>query len=168
VPRLSESNREDVCRGRNSTAHLPKERDGRRGPGLVTVTLSDKCRRQIDRYGASLLGFRCRSHRRPTSRTSSSSTRPFSRWPSTAQSCRRVDERPCVDAPSDSRGCLRDLCAQVQVLPCVRPVDAAILTAAGLYGDRGSGPNRFCALEAPGHSLVFPTPSSDRCAIPLD
>ena len=77
-------------------------------------------------------------------------------------------ERPCVDAPSDSRGCLRDLCAQVQVLPCVRPFDAAILTAAGLYGDRGSGPSRFGALEALGRSLVFPTPSSDRCAIPLD
>ncbi|MBB3773871.1 NADPH:quinone reductase-like Zn-dependent oxidoreductase [Angulomicrobium tetraedrale] len=40
----------------------------------------------------------------------------------------------------------------------VRPVDAAIITAAGLYGDRGSGPDRFCALEAPGHFTGFPDP----------
>jgi hypothetical protein len=43
------------------------------------------------------------------------------RWPSGLKTF-----SACVDAPSDSRGCLRDLCAQVQVLPCVRPVDAAI------------------------------------------
>lgn len=70
----------------------------------------------------------------------------------------RQSERPCVDAPLDTRGCLRDLIAQVQVLPCVRPVDAAIITAAGLYGDRGSGPHRFCALEAHGHFTGFPDP----------
>ena len=45
----------------------------------------------------------------------------------------------------------------------VRP----FITVTGLYGDRGSGPDRNRALEALGHSLVFPTPSSDRCAIPL-
>jgi hypothetical protein len=67
-------------------------------------------------------------------------------------------ECPCVDAPLDSRGALRDLYTQVQVLPCVRPVDAAIITAAGLYGDRGSGPDRDCALEAPGHFTGFPDP----------
>lgn len=66
--------------------------------------------------------------------------------------------KPCVDAPSDTRGCWRDSCAQVQVLPCVRPVDAAFITAAGLNGDRGSGPYRFCALEAPGHFTGFPDP----------
>ncbi|WP_018263372.1 MgtC/SapB family protein [Methylobacterium sp. WSM2598] len=59
----------------------------------------------------------------------------------------RMQTRPCVDAPSDSSGCLRDLCAQVQVLPCVRPVDAAIIAAAGLYGDRGSDPNRCRARD---------------------
>jgi hypothetical protein len=46
-------------------------------------------------------------------------------------------------------------------------IDAAMITAAGLYGDRGSGPDRNRALEALGKSLVFPTPSSDRCAILL-
>ena len=40
--------------------------------------------------------------------------------------------------------------------------------AAGLYGDRGSGPSRFGALEALGRSLVFPTPSSDRWPEPAD
>ena len=48
--------------------------------------------------------------------------------------------------------------ALVQVLPCVRPVDAAFITAAGLYGDRGSGPDRKGALEAPGHFTGFPDP----------
>jgi hypothetical protein len=48
--------------------------------------------------------------------------------------------------------------ARVQVLPCVRPVDAAIITAAGLYGHRGSGPDRKGALEAPGHFTGFPDP----------
>jgi hypothetical protein len=48
--------------------------------------------------------------------------------------------------------------ARDQVLPCVQPVDAAIITAAGLYGDRGSGPDRLCALEAPGHFTGFPDP----------
>ena len=39
--------------------------------------------------------------------------------------------------------------------------DAALITAAGLYGDRGSGPYRFGALdERSDISLVFPTPSS--------
>ena len=71
---------------------------------------------------------------------------------------RYVNEWPCVDAPLDTRGFSRDLYAQVQVLPCVRPVDAAIITAAGLYGDRGSGPDRKCALEAPGHFTGFPDP----------
>ncbi|MCH2221859.1 MAG: hypothetical protein MK097_16270, partial [Dechloromonas sp.] len=66
--------------------------------------------------------------------------------------------RPCVDAPSDTRGYSKDLIAQVQVLPCVRPVDAAIITAAGLYGDRGSGPYRNCALEALGRFPGFPDP----------
>jgi hypothetical protein len=46
-------------------------------------------------------------------------------------------------------------------------IDAAVHVAAGLYGDRGSGPLRFRALEALGPWLVYPTPSSDRCAIPL-
>jgi hypothetical protein len=36
--------------------------------------------------------------------------------------------------------------------------DAAFITAAGLYGDRGSGPDRVCALEAPGHFTGFPDP----------
>ncbi len=69
--------------------------------------------------------------------------------------------------PSGCKRFFERLLRRVQVLPCVRPTDAAIITAAGLYGDRGSGPHRFCALVALGHSLVFPTPSSDRCAIPL-
>ena len=70
----------------------------------------------------------------------------------------RAREWPCVDAPPDTRGCSKDLIARVQVLPCVRPVDAAIITAAGLYGDRGSGPYRNCALEALGHFPGFPDP----------
>jgi hypothetical protein len=44
---------------------------------------------------------------------------------------------------------------------------AAVHEAAGLYGDRGSGPCRFGALEALGHLPGFPDPVSDRCAIPL-
>ena len=46
-------------------------------------------------------------------------------------------------------------------------IDAAVHVAAGLYGDRGSGPSRFGALEALGHFTGFPDPVSDRCAIPL-
>ena len=69
-----------------------------------------------------------------------------------------LDVRPCVDAPPDTRGYSGNFRAQVQVLPCVRPVDATIITAAGLYGDRGSDPDRFCALEAPGHFTGFPDP----------
>jgi hypothetical protein len=60
--------------------------------------------------------------------------------------------------PVGYKGYSRDLFAQVQVLPCVRPVDATIITAAGLYGDRGSDPDRVCALEAPGHFTGFPDP----------
>jgi len=70
----------------------------------------------------------------------------------------RPNERPCVDAPSDARGFTRGLAARAQVLPCVRPVDAALITVAGLYGDRGSGPHRFCALEALGRFPGFPNP----------
>jgi hypothetical protein len=44
--------------------------------------------------------------------------------------------------------------------------DAAVHVAAGLYGDRGSGPSRFGALKALGHFTGFPDPVSDRCAIP--
>jgi hypothetical protein len=65
-----------------------------------------------------------------------------------------------VDAPLDASGFLSGMVARVQVLPCVRPVDAAIITAAGLYGDRGSGPDRKGALEAPGHFTGFPDPVS--------
>jgi hypothetical protein len=45
--------------------------------------------------------------------------------------------------------------------------DAAMMTAGGLYGDRGSGSDRDRALEAPGQSLVFPTPPSGRSALYL-
>jgi len=69
-----------------------------------------------------------------------------------------MNDLPCVDAPLDTRGFLRDLFARVQVLPCVRPIDAAIITAAGLYGDRGSGPNRFRALAALERFTGFPDP----------
>lgn len=48
--------------------------------------------------------------------------------------------------------------AQVQVLPCVRPTGAAVRGTAGLYGDRGSVPHRFCALEALGHFTGCPDP----------
>ena len=48
--------------------------------------------------------------------------------------------------------------AQVQVRPCVRPTGAAVHGTAGLYGDRGSGPHRFRALEALGHIPWFSRP----------
>ena len=80
---------------------------------------------------------------------------------------RKEEPASVCGRPAGYRGFLRDLFAQVQVLPCVRPVDAAIITAAGLSGDRGSGPDRSCALEALGHIPGFPNPVSDRCAIPL-
>ena len=65
---------------------------------------------------------------------------------------------PCVDAPSDARG-FRELSAQVQVLPCVRPdVCGRSLPLAWMeIADRVHP--AICALEAPGLSLVFPTPS---------
>jgi hypothetical protein len=62
-----------------------------------------------------------------------------------------------VDAPSDASGFSSGFGAQVQVLPCVRPV-VRPFTAAGLYGDRGSGPLRFPALEALGLKTGFPDP----------
>ena len=37
-------------------------------------------------------------------------------------------ECPCVDAPVEARGFSRFLTLSVQVLPCVRPVDAAVHT----------------------------------------
>ncbi len=69
---------------------------------------------------------------------------------------RTLDVR--VWTPLRMQEVFRELSAQVQVLPCVRPTDAAIITAAGLYGDRGSGPHRFGALEALGHFTGFPDP----------
>jgi len=58
---------------------------------------------------------------------------------------------------SGKRGCSQQVIGR-SVLPCVRPVDAAIITAAGLYGGRGSGPDRNCALEALGRFTGFPNP----------
>jgi hypothetical protein len=63
----------------------------------------------------------------------------------------------CVDAPLWMQEVFERWIARVQVLPCVRPMSAAT-TAAGLYGDRGSGPARTCALEALGHFPGFPDP----------
>jgi hypothetical protein len=57
----------------------------------------------------------------------------------------------------DARDFSSGVGAQVQVLPCVRPV-VRPFTAAGLYGDRGSGPLRFRALKALGHFTGFPDP----------
>ena len=76
-------------------------------------------------------------------------------------------EGPCVDAPSDARSFLRGLVRRFRCFRVSGLIDAAVHVTAGLYGDRGSGPLRFRALEAPGPSLVCPIPSSDRCAIPL-
>ena len=70
----------------------------------------------------------------------------------------RCERMAVCGRPAGYKWVLSDLFAQVQVLPRVRPVDAAIITTAGLYGDRGSGPDRSCALEALGHFPGFSNP----------
>lgn len=45
-------------------------------------------------------------------------------------------------------------CSQVQ--SCIRPVDCGISSAAGPYGDRGSGPNRPGELEGSRQYPGFP------------
>lgn len=51
-----------------------------------------------------------------------------------------------------------------RVQSCVRPVDAAHMTA-GLDGFRGLGPTLLCGLLCPGHLSGFPNPRPDRFAI---
>jgi hypothetical protein len=71
-----------------------------------------------------------------------------------------------LDAPSDVKGFLRAGRAGSGV--SVQPVDAASVPVAGLYGVRGPGPSRNCALEAELTFLVFRASGLvDRCAIRL-
>jgi len=53
----------------------------------------------------------------------------------------------------------RDQCS------CMSSLSMQLSHAAGLYGVRGLGPNRWCERVASGFYLVFPTPSYDRCSL---
>src|SRR5687768_17107977 len=75
-----------------------------------------------------------------------------------------------IEQPLDRlRDLLRAMCGRLRVgksfvdlvhcwseLPCVRPLDAALDTAAGHNALRGSGPGQKPALEAPWRKWVVP------------
>ncbi len=72
-----------------------------------------------------------------------------------------------MDAPLDARGFFEILTRSDQVLPCVRPVNAAFHTPLACMEIADRVQTALARSRRSDISLVFPTPSSDRCAIPL-